>query len=142
MALPPREDGGANHRHEARQRRLGRCRVPPVHPLPADLSGPLGDQEPPVTEPGAPEAPTPARAPRLAMDALDRYLPVIAIIAMVATYLQIRSDIALIIIGGVWLIATRITRSHRFLGLSLTEGLAWAATILIALILIFSVLGP
>ena len=54
VALPPREDGRADDRHEARDRRLGRRRVPPDDALPAGLPRPLGDPRPPVSAKPAP----------------------------------------------------------------------------------------
>jgi hypothetical protein len=78
---------------------------------------------------------------RFSSVSVDRYLPVIAIIAMVATYLQVAPYFALTFIALVWLLATRVTKNHRFLGLSLTEGLAWAATCLIFLFLAALALG-
>ena len=82
-----------------------------------------------------------ARLRSLGFDAIDRYLPVIAIIGMVVTYLQVPTYFALTFIALVWLLATRVTRNRRFLGLSLTEALAWDATVLIFLGLAFNVLA-
>jgi len=70
------------------------------------------------------------------MEVLDRYLPIVAVGAMVVTFLLMPQPFAVAFIGGVWLIATRLTKNRRFLGLSLTEALAWAATIVIALLVI------
>ena len=46
VALPAREDGGADDRHETRHRRLQRRRVPPLHPLPAGRSPTSGRSAP------------------------------------------------------------------------------------------------
>jgi hypothetical protein len=108
-----------------------------------------GPDGPPIIEPDEDEpeedgdsvAPPPARTSRFSSVSADRYLPVIAIIAMVATYLQVAPYFALTFIALVWLLATRVTKNHRFLGLSLTEGLAWAATCLIFLFLAALALG-
>jgi hypothetical protein len=111
------------------------------------MTTPEGPDRPPnfadadEPEDDASAAPPPAATSRFASISADRYLPVIAIIAMVATYLQVAPYFALTFIALVWLIATRVTKNHRFLGLSLTEGLAWAATCLIFLFLAALVLG-
>ena len=42
MAVPPREDGGADDRREARHRRIGWCRLSANHPRTEHLSGPVG----------------------------------------------------------------------------------------------------
>jgi hypothetical protein len=101
--------------------------------------------EPVMTEPAADDEATPEPPPRpgrtFGLEAIDRYLPVVAIIGMVATYLQVAADFALIVIALVWLVATRLTRSRRFLGLTLTEALAWDATVLIFLLLVFNALA-
>jgi hypothetical protein len=88
--------------------------------------------DPTAMEPSDDEATPPARPTRdrgLSLDAVERYLPIIAIAGMVA----------LILIALVWLIATRIASSRRFLGLTLTEALAWDATVQIFLVLILNV---
>jgi hypothetical protein len=114
------------------------------------MTTPDGPDRPPITEPDEDEndpgddeavAPPPAPTSRFSSVSVDRYLPVIAIIAMVATYLQVAPYFALTFIALVWLLATRVTKNHRFLGLSLTEGLAWAATCLIFLFLAALALG-
>jgi hypothetical protein len=113
----------------------------------------MTDEEQPIADAGAPpevdpdasaseEPPPPtSRLRSLGFESIDRYLPVIAIIAMVATYLQVPTYFALTFIALVWLLATRVTRNRRFLGLSLTEALAWDATVLIFLGLAFNVLA-
>ena len=70
------------------------------------------------------------------MDAFERIQPVIAVSAMVVTFLLLQAALAVSFIGLVWLITTRLSRSRRFLGLTLTEGLAWASTIVIAFVVL------
>ena len=100
--------------------------------------------DPTVPEPSDDEASPPAatRPGRsLGLEAVERYLPIVAIAGMVVTYLQVANAyVALTVIAGVWLIATRIAKSRRFLGLTLTEALAWDATVLIFLGLVFNLL--
>ena len=109
--------------------------------------GPIASDEPAdqsVLEPDdeVPEEAAPSSlAGRFASISIDRYLPVVAIIGMILTYLQIPPYFALTFIAIVWLLTTRVTRNHRFLGLTLTEGLAWAATCLIALFVVALFLG-
>ena len=104
---------------------------------------PTISDDPTAQEPSDVEAvpPAPRRGRSLGLDAIERYLPAVAVIGMVATYLQVPPEFALIFIALVWLIATRLTRSRRFLGLTLTEALAWDATALIFLLLFFNILG-
>ncbi len=73
--------------------------------------------------------------PPTPLEVLDRYLPFLAVSAMVLTFLLI-PPFAIPLIGLVWLVATRLTSNRRFLGLTLTEALAWSATIVIALLAI------
>jgi hypothetical protein len=89
------------------------------------------------------EVPAPSGRQRaLGLESIQRYLPVVAIAGMIATYLEVANAyIALTLIAVVWLIATRIASSRRFLGLSLTEALAWDATVLIFLGLAFNILA-
>jgi hypothetical protein len=84
---------------------------------------------PPTTEPRTPPS-----------DLFDRFQPVIAVGAMVATFLLMPQAFAVSIIALVWVIATRVTRDRRFLGLSLTEALAWAATLVIVFLCLAIVL--
>jgi len=84
---------------------------------------------PPTTEPRTPPS-----------DLFDRFQPVIAVGAMVATFLLMPRAFAVSIIALVWVIATRVTRDRRFLGLSLTEALAWAATLVIVFLCLAIVL--
>jgi hypothetical protein len=87
---------------------------------------------------GPTKPPPPPQA--FASDAFDRFQPVIAIGAMVATFLLMPQAFAVSIIALVWVIATRVTRDRRFLGLSLTEALAWAATLVIVFLCLAIVL--
>ena len=84
---------------------------------------------PPTTEPRTPPS-----------DLFDRFQPVIAVGAMVATFMLMPQAFAVSIIALVWVIATRVTRDHRFLGFSLTEALAWAATLVIVFLCLAIVL--
>ena len=77
-------------------------------------------------------------------DAFDRVQPVLAIVIMVVTFVLLSPPLAIPFIGAAWLVATRLTPRRRFLGLTLAEGLAWAATIysvLVGLVLLFSAGG-
>lgn len=82
-------------------------------------------------------------APLLAAS-LDRWLPVLAIAAMIATFLILPPSYAMTLVALIWLVGTRLSASRRLLGLTLTEALAWVATVAIvaflSLVLIF-VLG-
>jgi hypothetical protein len=84
------------------------------------------------TEDGASETPAsgPAGRPPAPLS-MDRYLPILAIFAMLATFVVLPPSVAMTLIGAIWLAGTRLTRSRRLLGLSLTEALAWAATVTI-----------
>jgi hypothetical protein len=84
---------------------------------------------PPTTEPRTPPS-----------DLFDRFQPIIAVGAMVATFLLMPQSFAVTFIALVWVIATRVTRDHRFLGLSLTEALAWAAMLVIVFLCLAIVL--
>ena len=101
--------------------------------------------DPTILDPSDDDVAPPRRIGRprsLGLDAIQRYLPILAVAGMVATYLEVANAyLALTIIGAVWLIATRIASSRRFLGLTLTEGLAWDATVLILLFIAALVLG-
>jgi hypothetical protein len=106
--------------------------------------------EPALDDAGPAESPTDDAPPPAkqalssrwtAREGLDRYMPIVAVGVMIVTYLQIGPYFGLTFIGAVWLLATRVTRSHKFLGLTLTEGLAWAATSLIFLFVILLFLG-
>lgn len=80
--------------------------------------------------------PAPTRPQPTATDLLDRFLPFIAVGAMVLTFLVMPQPFAVAVIGGIWLVATRLTKNRKFLGLTLTEALAWAATIVIVLLVL------
>ena len=69
-------------------------------------------------------------------DAFERIQPILAVVIMVTTFLLLPQPFAVALIGLVWLGTTRISRGRRFLGLTLTEALAWAATLVIAFLCI------
>lgn len=62
---------------------------------------------------------------------MNRYVPFLAIGAMIATFIVLPPGFALTLIGGIWLGLTRGLGRARILGLTLTEALAWAAAIAI-----------
>lgn len=62
---------------------------------------------------------------------LSSYQPVAAIVIMIATFVLIQPTFAITIVAAAWLVGTRVTPTRRMLGLSLTEALAWSATIFI-----------
>ena len=59
---------------------------------------------------------------------------------MVVTFLLLPSRSRSPLIGLVWLVATRVTSNQKFLGMTLTEALAWSATIVIAILVLALVL--
>jgi len=94
-----------------------------------------------VTESDTPDAPDagespPHLRPPTPLEILDRYLPFIAVGAMVVTFLLLPQPFAIALIGLVWLGATRVTSNRKFLGMTLTEALAWSATIVIAILVL------
>lgn len=89
-----------------------------------------GDEGLAAAPAGTPSAARPVQ-PGIA-DAFERIQPILAIVIMVTTFLLLPQPFAVALIGLVWLGTTRISRGRRFLGLTLTEALAWAATIVIA----------
>ena len=118
MALPPREDGRAHHRQQDRDRRLDGRGVSAHHAVPARSSptcGSSGTGCDRARRPDAPETP-PSRWPPTPLEILDRYLPFIAVGAMVVTFLLLPQPFAIALIGLVWLGATRVTSNHKFLG--------------------------
>ncbi|HET7704131.1 MAG TPA: hypothetical protein VFK35_12080 [Candidatus Limnocylindrales bacterium] len=62
---------------------------------------------------------------------MQRYAPFMAIAAMIGTYVALPPAFAMTLIGAIWLGLTRGLGRARILGLTLTEALAWAATIAI-----------
>ena len=84
-----------------------------------------------MTEPEPHDTPTQARPPT-PLEVLDRYLPFVAVGGMVLTFL-IMPPFAIPLIGLVWLVATRLSSSRKFLGLTLTQALAWSATVVIGI---------
>jgi hypothetical protein len=94
------------------------------------------ESDTPETLDGADPAETPAKLrPPTPLEILDRYLPFVAVGAMVLTFLLLQ-QLAFLLIGLVWLVATRVTSNRKFLGLTLTEALAWSATIVIAILVL------
>ena len=94
-----------------------------------------------MTEPETPDTPDgsetpPQLRPPTPLEILDRYLPFIAVGAMVVTFLLLPQPFAIALIGLVWLGATRVTSNRKFLGMTLTEALAWSATIVIAILVL------
>ena len=55
---------------------------------------------------------------------------------MVVTFLLLPQPFAIALIALVWLGATRVTSNRKFLGMTLTEALAWSATIVIAILVL------
>jgi hypothetical protein len=110
----------------------------------------VGDQEPAVTEtpeplggpepgPRIPSSPGAARRPG-ALDAFEQIQPILAVVVMVITFLLLAQPFAVTLIALVWVIATRLSRSRRFLGLTLTEALAWSATLVVVFLVLAIVL--
>jgi hypothetical protein len=78
---------------------------------------------------------TPVSPPQpTALEAFERLQPIIAVSAMVMTFLLLQPPLAVSFIGLVWVIATRLSRGQRFLGLTLTQALAWSATVYIGFV--------
>jgi hypothetical protein len=76
-----------------------------------------------------------------ATEAFERIQPIIAVSAMIVTFLLLQPPLAVTFIGLVWVTVTRISRGRRFLGLTLTEALAWAATVYIGFVVVVIVLS-
>jgi hypothetical protein len=100
----------------------------------------LNDQEPAIEPPivhGPASGPPPP--------SVDRFLPVLAIAGMIGSFVALNEYVAMILIAAIWLVGTRINHSRRLLGLSLTEALAWAATLFIfeflAVVILFALGG-
>jgi hypothetical protein len=74
------------------------------------------------------------------MDAFRRIQPIIAISAMIMTFFVLPQPFAVALIGLVWVVATRGGGGRRFLGLTLTESLAWAATVVVGFVVLLTVL--
>jgi hypothetical protein len=77
-------------------------------------------------------------------DAFERIQPVLAIVVMVVTFVLLSPPLAIPFIGLAWLVATRLSPRRRFLGFTLAEGLAWAATIysiLVGAVIVLSSFG-
>ena len=104
------------------------------------MTEPQHDQAPSVVDPSGDDASRPdVDPPRrpTALETFERFQPVIAVSVMAATFVSMPQALAVALVGLVWLATTRFSRNHRFLGLTLTEALAWAAT----LVIIFLVLA-
>lgn len=91
------------------------------------------------------ESTTPVTSRPDAAPSIDRYLPVLAIAAMIATFAALNPYLAIILIATIWLTGTRLRRRQTLLGLTLTEALAWTATIqvaeFLAIIILFALGG-
>jgi hypothetical protein len=96
---------------------------PPNEPAPRVMDPSDDDPSPPDV--GPPRRPT-------ALETFERFQPVIAVSVMAATFVSMPQALAVALVGLVWLVTTRVSRNHRFLGLTLTEALAWAATLVIS----------
>lgn len=92
-----------------------------------------------------PERTTSSKPVSGAAPSVDRYMPVLAIGAMIATFVALNPYLAIILIATIWLVGTRLRRRRRLLGLTLTEALAWTATIqvaeFVAIIVLFALGG-
>ena len=84
----------------------------------------------PLDQDGSAPAGTTPSEPRQPLS-IDRYLPFLAIAAMIATFVVLPPSFAMTMVAAIWLVGTRISPGRRLLGLSLTEALAWLATIAI-----------
>ena len=100
-------------------------------------------QEPLDQDGSVPASPTPPD-PRQPLS-IDRYLPFLAIATMIGTFVVLPPSFAMTMIAVIWLVGTRISPGRRLLGLSLTEALAWLATIAIvefvAILILYVVSG-
>jgi hypothetical protein len=99
------------------------------------------DESQDVIDPGRPDGRSmAARRQPTTLEAFTRLLPIIAVAAMVFTFLLLPQPFAVAMIGLVWVVATRGGGGRLFLGLTLTQALAWSATIVIAFLLLLTVL--
>lgn len=101
----------------------------------------MSDPEGAATDPEArianPEPPVRESQPQPgALDAFERIQPILAVVIMVITFLLLAQPFAVALIATVWLLATRLSAARRFLGLTLTEALAWSATLVIAFLVL------
>jgi len=89
---------------------------------------------------------TPVNQPQpTTLEAFERLQPIIAVSAMVVTFVLLQPPLAVSFVGLVWVIATRLGRGRRFLGLTLTQALAWSATVYIgfvALVIVLTLFVP
>lgn len=97
-----------------------------------ESQNPIGD--------GPSPRPSPIRRQPTTLEAFTRLLPIIAVAAMIFTFLLLPQPFAVAMIGFVWVVATRGGGGRRFLGLTLTQALAWAATIVIGFLVLLTVL--
>ena len=102
----------------------------------SDTPDPLAAPEP---APRTRSNPDPVRRPG-ALDAFEQIQPILAVVVMVITFLLLAQPFAVTLIALVWVIATRLSRSRRFLGLTLTEALAWSATLVVVFLALAIVL--
>jgi hypothetical protein len=75
-----------------------------------------------------------------ALDAFEQIQPILAVVVMVITFLLLAQPFAVTLIALVWVLATRVSRSRRFLGFTLTEALAWSATLVVVFLVLAIVL--
>ena len=79
------------------------------------------------------------------IEAFERLQPIIAVSAMIVTFLLLQPPLGVTFVGLVWLITTRLSRRRRFFGLTLTEALAWSAAVYIGfvtLVIVLTLLVP
>jgi hypothetical protein len=93
----------------------------------------------PEPRPRAPSSRDTGRRPG-ALDAFEQIQPILAVVVMVITFLLLAQPFAVTLIALVWVIATRLSRSRRFLGFTLTEALAWSATLVVVFLALAIVL--
>jgi hypothetical protein len=99
---------------------------------------------PPLAESSPPSSGRPPTRPAPTLS-IDHWLPLLAVLAMIGTFLALPAQLAITVIGAIWLAWTRVLRRPNLLGLTLTEALAWAATLtiaeLVAVIVLFALGG-
>ena len=79
--------------------------------------------------PDSGDASRPAVDPR--SPSIDHWLPVLAVAAMVGTFIALPTPYAMTLIAAIWLGWTRLLRRPSLLGLTLTQALAWVAGVAI-----------
>jgi hypothetical protein len=90
--------------------------------------------EAPRVGPGS-ASPAAARRPG-AFEAFEQIQPILAVVVMVITFMLLAQPFAVALIALVWVVATRLSRTRRFLGFTLTEALAWSATLVIVFLVL------